>query len=304
MKMKIDKTPATTPIPLSSDKKQVLINPQEKSKPTNPHKNTNTPTSQMQLLGLARQFVIDGALLPVEKQMPIEDRARKRERLNYLRKQQNLEHIIQRAVQYCSDNEIADRADQDWFNSFIELAEDISNKTMQDLWAKILAGEISSPGSFSLKSLQTFRTLSIHEAKLLAKACALAVKDQSRKGMRIISGVSQTPGIFNIFSKNREHKLNLSPFGLSYAELLALADNHLIFIQETETPPIEKGETINFHYNGSNLSITAAKNNCLISFYKFTPIGTELAQLITDNPDSKYLSLLKNELDGLFELSN
>ena len=38
-----------------------------------------------------------------------------------------------------------DKADPDWFNTFTQLAEDVSNKTMQDLWAKILAGEISQP---------------------------------------------------------------------------------------------------------------------------------------------------------------
>ena len=265
--------------------------------------NAANPSTQMQLMGLAKQFVIDGALLPLEKQPPIEERSRKRERIAHLRKQQNLENIIQRAIKYCSDNEVADRADQDWFNNFINLAEDISNKTMQDLWAKILAGEISSPGSFSLKSLQAFKTMSINEAKLLAKACAIAIKDPSKKSMRIISGASQTPGLFNFFSKNREHRINLSSFGLSYAELLTLADNHLIFIQETETPPIPSGEQLSFIFNGINLSLKANKNNSLLSFYKFTPIGTELAQLITDNPEKKYLQLLKQEITSLFNVN-
>jgi uncharacterized repeat protein (TIGR03899 family) len=289
---------------VSNDKeKHTISTPPENIKTSSNHTNTSNSSTQMQLMGLARQFVIDGALLPKEKQLPLEDRTRKRERITYLRKQQNLESIIQRAVQYCSDDEIGDRADQDWFNNYIYLAEDVSNKTMQDLWAKILAGEISTPGNFSLKSLQAFKTMSINEAKLLAKACAVAVKDQSKKNIRIISGASQTPGIFNFFDKNRDHRLNLSPFGLSYAELLTLADNHLIFIQETETAPIPKAENISFNFNGLNLSLKAEKNNSLLSFYKFTSIGTELAQLIGDNPENKYLSLLKQEFTGLFDVS-
>lgn len=301
--MKVSKTSAASPISLPVKNEKSVITSQDNSNNKSNTQSAANPSTQMQLMGLAKQFVIDGALLPLEKQPPIEERSKKRERITHLRKQQNLENIIQRAIKYCSDNEVADRADQDWFNNFINLAEDVSNKTMQDLWAKILAGEISSPGSFSLKSLQAFKTLSINEAKLLAKACAIAIKDQSKKSMRIISGASQTPGLFNFFSKDREHRINLSPFGLSYAELLTLADNHLIFIQETETPPIASGESISFAFNGLNLSLKSNKNNTLLSFYKFTPIGTELAQLIADNPEKKYLHLLKQEISSLFQVS-
>lgn len=298
--MKVTKAPTTDPTVIEADNTADVVVTTERSQQQN--KQTNQLSSQMQLLGLAKQFVIDGSLLPIEKQMPLEDRCRKRERTAILRKQQNMESIIQRAVTYCAGDKVTDRVDQDWFASFIELAEHISNKTMQDLWAKILAGEISAPGSFSLKSLNTFRTMSIHEAKLLAKACSLAVSDNHRKNMRLISGASQTPGIINFFTGNRHYPINLSAFGLSYAELLTLADNHLIFIQETETTPIKKGETLNFDYNGEPFNLTAKKHNALLSFYKFTPIGTELAQLIANNPDKKYRAYLKEEFSHLFTL--
>lgn len=302
--MKVENSTATSSIGLSTDKSRAAVLSNEPVEKVKTNKNSNNASSQMQLFGLARQFVIDGALLPADKQVPIEERANKRERINHLRQQQNIESIIQKAIQYCSDSEVTDRADQDWFSRFITLAEDVSNKTMQELWAKILAGEITAPGSFSLKSLKIFRSLSINEAKLLSKACALAVQDHGSKSMRIISGAYQTPGIFNFFNKDREHKIKLSSFGLSYAELMTLADNHLIFIQETEMSPLQKGDAVNFHYNGLNLTATADKNNCVLNFYKFTPIGTELAQLIADNVDQKYLQALKSELCGTFTITS
>lgn len=302
--MTLDKTSSTTSVVITPDNSQSNANAlSETEATTKSSKKAGTASSQMQLLTLARQFVIDGALNQPEKQVTIEERAIKRERIAHLRKQQNIENIIQKAIKYCSDSEVTDRADKDWFNSFIGLAEDVSNNTMQDLWAKILAGEITSPGSFSLKSLKAFRTMSINEAKLLAKACSLAVKDHSKRNIRVISGASQTPGLFNFFSKNREHRLNLASFGLSYTELLILADNHLVFIQESETAPLIKNEVIPFSYNGINLTVTAKKNNCLFSFYKFTPIGAELAQLIADQPDNKYLTTLKQEFASLFVIS-
>ena len=303
--MTISKTSSTTSIaPVPGIKAGKGISPEAKTSNASTKKTAAGVSSQMQLLGLAKQFVLDGALIAAEKQMPIEDRARKRERLIHLRKQQNLETIIQKTLAYCSDSEITDRADQDWFNSYLSLAEDISNRTMQDLWSKILAGEISQPGSFSLKALKVFRSLNINDAKLLAKACGLAVKDQNKKSIRIISGVYQKPGLFNMFDKFRENTINLAHWGLSYTELLILADNDLIFIQETESSPVSKNDNIHFTYNGQHLNLTAKKNDCVLNFYKFTPIGAELANLIADNPDNDFLNEMKTRLSHHFAISN
>lgn len=292
-------------------KTEMTQRPQSTNLSTNEKQETKSKKSassalstQMQLLGLAKQFVLDGGLIPPEKQIPLEERARKRDRLCHLRKQQNLEAIIQKTISLCSGDEITDRADQDWFNSFTNLAEDISNRTMQDLWAKILAGEIAQPGSFSLKSLKVFRNMSINEAKLLAKACGLAVKDPSRRNVRIISGAYQTPGFLNIFNKNRDIKINLNQFGLSYAELLTLAENDLIFIQETESNALVKKEQLQFNFNGLPLTLSALKNNCVVNFYKFTSIGSELVALIADNPNDDYFNVLKSELSAHFSINS
>lgn len=254
------------------------------------------PSSQKQLLTLAKKFSLDAAFLPENKQAPLEDRCYRRKKLAELRQQQNIEAIMLRAVQYCSDNSITDRADQDWFSHFISLAEDISNKTMQGLWAKILAGEISQPGSFSLKTLQAFRNMSITEAKLLAKACSLAMSDARKKNIWMLSGAYQLPKLFNFFNKQRQQRFDLNQAGLSYADILILADNHLLFEQETESHSLAKGERIHFSYNGKQLSFVAKKADCILTFYKFTPIGTELAHLVSDNIDDNYLGAIKAQL--------
>ncbi len=257
-----------------------------------------------QFLKLAKQFVIDGALLPSDKQMPIEDRANKRNRLSHLRKQQNIEHVIQKTLIYAANHDIKARTDHDWFNRYIGLAEDVSNPTMQDLWAKILSAELAKPGSFSYKALKTFRDMSIIDAKLLAKACSLALKDASKKNIRLISGVYQQPGLFNFFAKDREVKVNLSHFGLNYADLLTLAENHLIYMQESESSIMSKEEALNFTFNALPFKLSARKDKVSLQFYKFTPLGTELANLITDKPNDEFLSYLKSQLSQHFLVSS
>lgn len=298
----------------SADENKIIEHASEKNKSViiehegkaTTHKNstaTANASSQKQILLLAKKFSLNAAFLPEIKQAPIEDRALKRKKNDELRKQQNMEAIVLRAIQYCSDENITDRADQDWFSSFVSLAEGISNKNMQDLWAKILAGEVSKPGSFSLKTLQTFRTMSITEAKLLAKACSLAMSDTRKKNIRVISGAYQIPKLFNFFNKQRQQQLDLNQAGLSYADILTLADNHLMFEQETESHSLANGEKIQFNYNGKPISFVAKKADCILTFYKFTPIGTELAHLINDNADESYLSILKSGLSENFSIS-
>ena len=63
----------------------------------------------------------------------------------------------------------------DWFMRFFEEAGNISDEQVQDLWAKVLAGEIKSPGSFSLRFIETLRTLSKDEAEILQEISSYAV---------------------------------------------------------------------------------------------------------------------------------
>ena len=286
--------------PVEQNKTVIIEHDQQDDGQKTKSNSTANVSSQKQLLGLARKFSLDAALLPENKQAPLEDRSYRRNKLNELRQQQNMEAIVLRALQYCSNSTVTDRADQDWFSSFVALAQDISNKIMQDLWAKMLAGEISHSGSFSLKTLQAFRSMSMNEATLLAKACSLAVTDTRKKNIRVISGAYQTPKLLNFFNRQRQQRIDLTQAGLSYADILTLADNHLLFEQETESHALAKGEKIQFNYNGKPLSFMANKADCILTFYKFTPIGTELAHLVTNNLDNDYLTALKTQLTENF----
>ena len=241
-------------------------------------------------------FGLEAPLLPTRKQIPISERSNKRERLTKQRKQKNIEEIIMKTFAFSANQPIDKRTDLDWFDRYISLAENVSNTTMQDLWAKILSGELARPGLYSLKALKVFREMSIVDAKLLAKACSLAVKDSSKKNIRIISGAYQQPDLFNFFNQERQQHLNLSHFGLNYADILSLAENKLLFKQENESNIMKRGETLNFYYNGSPLKLSSKKNKIALQFYKFTPIGSELANLITDKPNEEFLSVLKQKL--------
>ena len=100
-------------------KSQAIIEHEPQKNSTNSNENAAVNvSSQKQLLGLAKKFSLDAAFLPESKQAPLEDRSYRRKKLDELRRQQNMEAIMLRAAQYCSDSAIADKADQDWFSRF------------------------------------------------------------------------------------------------------------------------------------------------------------------------------------------
>lgn len=293
---------------MDKEKAEVVVIENEQNKTNNleltqqddPRSETTATKVSQQFFKLAKKLAVDGALLSESKQMPIEDRTSRRLRLSQLRKQQNIENIIQKTSLYCADFEIEHRLDFDWLARFISLSEEICNVSMQDLWAKILAAELTEPGSFSFKTLKVFRDMNIHDAKLLAKACSLAIKDPNKNNIRLLTGTYQKPGLVNLFSKSRHQYCNLSHYGLNHADLLTLSEGHLIYIQESESSLLKKGDILHFDYNGTPLKLSAKKNNVCLQFYKFTPIGVELAQLIGDNENEDFSVHLKQFLSSYF----
>jgi hypothetical protein len=65
---------------------------------------------------------------------------------------------------------------------------------------------------------------------------------------------------------------------------------------------MDKSEVFTFNFNGRPLTLVAKKSSCVLKFYKFTPVGSELARLISDNVDDAYLQHLKSALSESFSV--
>lgn len=95
-------------------------------------------------------------------------------------KQRNLERILVITLELLKNQEWSIKnISTDWVNNFVEYAENVSDQDLQKLWAKILAGEVKNPKSFSLRSLQTLKNLSTDEAKLFLKFSSFVCKYNS-----------------------------------------------------------------------------------------------------------------------------
>ncbi len=65
--------------------------------------------------------------------------------------------------------------DDDWLNFFVRISEDKSSEELQQLFGRILSGEIRRPGSFSLRTVQLMSTISKQDAEALSYLLSYAI---------------------------------------------------------------------------------------------------------------------------------
>lgn len=92
------------------------------------------------------------------------------QRQEHLRKELNISKAILVAEEELlkSDQDVPEKdVDDDWLYSWRKNASRTSTEELQFLWGRILAGEIASPGTFSIRTLEFIKNLSKREAELI-----------------------------------------------------------------------------------------------------------------------------------------
>ena len=101
--------------------------------------------------------------------------------MQYIEYMRNTENLIDTAVKsskYIDPNKSNDiKMDNDFFWNTIEHAKTVSSDEMQELVAKIIAGEYNEPGTYSMSTLQALKMLGKSELELFERICSLCVND-------------------------------------------------------------------------------------------------------------------------------
>ena len=71
----------------------------------------------------------------------------------------------------------AGRVEEDWLSRWRDSANQVSAEELQTLWGRVLAGEIKSPGTFSLRTLEFLKNLSKEDARRIEKLAPFVVDD-------------------------------------------------------------------------------------------------------------------------------
>lgn len=102
----------------------------------------------------------------------IEHRAIERFVLQEARKQENIEQITAQAAEHLPQDADVEGLDEDWVAHFFKQCDTISNKEMQSLWARLLSGEATKPGTFSKRTVDFVSTMDKSDAELFTKLCS------------------------------------------------------------------------------------------------------------------------------------
>ncbi|ACA85083.1 TIGR03899 family protein [Shewanella woodyi] len=223
----------------------------------------------------------------------IAERGEHRQRKQLSQYQTNLETIYAIALTHAPSDVTGVDLDPDWAHQFFQLAEQIHNRKMQELWGRILANEITNPGNFSLRTLSTLKQLTHKEAQILEKALGMAIKVNGEARLKLIYGYRYTGGFGQIFRKSAPINIGLSNFGLPYSNILTLVDAGVLHRGEFETGLLNSKNPINFTLLSETMKLTPKSGHLLFNYYRLTPIGDELTQLIQPKPDPEYAKTVR-----------
>jgi len=218
----------------------------------------------------------------------IMERAGNRFALEQYNKQVNLENIAAKTKQILEGEMVSDTSvNKDWTARFLGVAQDVSREDIQDVLAKILAGEVIRPSTFSLRTLEMIKNISSDELKAFASYVEFSVDDF---------------GVLTLDSPTRSY---LSKYNLMFDEYVQLTDMGL-FNPSTSmniSSKLKKDETAVINVAGTKLTITNnsdKENKFKLNMIKYTDVGAQLAGILTDLPMNEkretYLEDVKNAI--------
>jgi len=80
--------------------------------------------------------------------------------------QLNMEEITNKALPLLKEGSNPGKMEDDWITNFFDKSRIVSDKEMQELWSRVLAGEANAPGTFSKRTVNALGDLDKRDALL------------------------------------------------------------------------------------------------------------------------------------------
>ena len=195
----------------------------------------------------------------------------------------NFLKIAQKANVELSDDAAAtvSEFDFDWFLRFFDAAGNIRAEDMQQLWARVLAGEIEKPGRFSLRTIEVLRNMTASEALAFKNASALVLQESD--------------GTYFLFCDTdlSDSSVNQS-YGLSMRDILTLEETGLISALRVDNEIEVSEDGADGFFNGSDLMILFEPNNKKSDNFRYrsyplSEVGKQLLPIVQEEANDDYL---------------
>ena len=204
-----------------------------------------------------------------------------------LRREANVTRALLHAEESLeSDPQVPPEAnvDDDWLYRWRDSASQVSSEELQNLWGRILAGEIKAPGTYSLRAMEFLRNLSQEEAEAIAKLAPFVIGDAIYRGDReLLDGAEVTLG-----------------FLFSMQQLGVVAGVEGLGMSLTWSSIDKSRFLYTFTSNSKVLIVTADDSGRTITLpaYQITAIGKQVLRLVKVKPNVAYLKKVGEDLKG------
>lgn len=202
-------------------------------------------------------------------------RAAKRVSTQETRRQENIEEIMDKSLNYL-EHQFSNEAtyiDTDWLSFYFDKCQDISIDNVQNLWAKILAGEVLEPEACSRGTLLILQSLSNNDIKLFNKYCQYLFK---------VNGELLR---FKYSSLNKHLENN----GIDESDIRHLQDAGLVQPQQQFHFTKNERYVVEYFDNQFSMILKGHREN-RTEF--LTKAGRELYRFIDTSPCEKYYEIL------------
>ena len=203
------------------------------------------------------------------------------------KKQDNIESITEKAILQLNASSTPQDIEDDWITNFFDKCRIISDEDMQILWAKILAGESNSPGTYSKRTINSLGSLDKTDAELFIALCSFTW---------LIDG-ELIPFVYNedlhldqsIYEKN----------GINFDVLLHLSSTGLISFESAGYVQTKLNQPTEISYHATNLRLQFGKpqsNELSHGNVLLTTIGKQLARVCSFKEIDGFIDYVINKL--------
>lgn len=205
--------------------------------------------------------------------------------IEYMRSTENLIDTAVKSSKYIDPNKPNEiKIDNDFFWNTIEHAKTVSNDEMQELVAKIIAGEYNEPGTYSMSTLQTLKMLGKKELELFEKICSLCVNSNQ---------IPQT-----VFTLPEDLRPVMNFLGIDFSSLQELQTLGM-FLPNDMNHSVDNPEKKNFalNYFGQIIRFEPTHKTDFVvklpNYYGFSITGTQIIKHLNPKFDDDYFVWLK-----------
>lgn len=201
------------------------------------------------------------------------------------RQYSNLGLTIQKATKHIETPTDTIKDDNDVFWGLLEHAKEISNEQMQDLIAKIIAGEYNNPETYSISTLQVLKSLGKKEIEVFENMCSLLLSDGKL--------------LKSLFTGEKETKELMYKLKLNFGELQMLQGLGLFLPNDMNIIPISNPSKTRFEIGYFNEKLFFECENDITNiqtpaFYGLSLAGKQILKHLTLKKENSFTEWLKN----------